>query len=109
MPECGVAAEAAQPVAAPEARPTLVFLYSRLSGLSRRAEGFLAQVLQRRSNHNTFALRTIEYETHLELAARLGVVQPPALVVIEDKRVRGRLEQPRGCMQIAALLEPWLK
>jgi thioredoxin-like negative regulator of GroEL len=109
MPESGAAAVAAEPVAEAKTRPTLVFLYSRLSGHSRRAEGFLAQVLQRRSNHNTFVLRAIEYETHLELAARLGVEQPPAFVVIEDKRVRGRLEQPRGCTQITALLEPWLK
>jgi hypothetical protein len=65
--------------------------------------------LQRRRSHDTFALREIEYETHLDLATRLGVEQPPALVVIEEKRVRGRLEQPRGCAQITALLEPWLK
>jgi hypothetical protein len=90
-------------------KPTLVFLYSRHSGRSRRVEGFLAQVLQRRSNHDTFALRQIEYETHLDLAARLGVEQPPALVVIEEKRVRARLEQPRGCTDITAVLAPWLK
>ena len=35
-------------------RPRLVFFYSRQSGRSRRAEGFLAQVLQRRRNFETF-------------------------------------------------------
>ena len=87
----------------------LVFFYSRLSGSSRRADGFLAQVLQRRHNHDTFVLRRVEYEAHLDLAARLGVEQPPTLLVIEGKRVRARLERPRGCVQITKLLEPWLK
>jgi thioredoxin-like negative regulator of GroEL len=99
----------ARAIAEPAVKPTLVFLYSRLSGRSRRVEGFLAQVLQRRGNHDTFVLRQIEYETHLDLAARLGVEQPPALVVIEEKRVRARLEQPRGCTDITAVLAPWLK
>jgi thioredoxin-like negative regulator of GroEL len=109
MRESGTATAPAPTVAEPAARPTLVFFYSRRSGRSRRAEGFLAQVLQRRRNHDTFALRSIEYETHLDLAARLGVEQPPAIVVIEDKRVQARLEHPRGCTQIAAMLDPSLK
>jgi hypothetical protein len=29
--------------------------------------------------------------------------------VIEGKRVRAKLECPRGCAQITTLLEPWLK
>ena len=98
-----------RPLPEPQARPTLVFFYSRRSGRSRRAEGFLAQVLQRRRNHDTFWFRPIEYETHLELAARMGVAEPPAIVVIEDRRVRARLKQPRGCAEITALLDPWLK
>ena len=35
---------------------TLAFFHSPTSGRSRRAEGFLAQVLQRRGNHHTFKL-----------------------------------------------------
>lgn len=108
MSESAAVAAAAPTVAQPE-RPILVFCYSRLSGASRRADGFLAQVLQRRHNHDTFALRRIEYEAYPELAARLGVEQPPTLLVIEGKRVRARLERPRGCVQITKLLEPWLK
>jgi thioredoxin-like negative regulator of GroEL len=104
-----VAATTAGPATAPAAKPILAFFYSRLSGSSRRAEGFLAQVLQRRRNHDTFTLHRIEYETHLDLAARLGVEQLPTLVVIEGRRVRARLERPRGCVQITALLAPWLK
>jgi thioredoxin-like negative regulator of GroEL len=90
-------------------KPTLVFFYSPTSGASRRAEGFLAQILQRRRNHETFVLRRFEHEAHAELAARLGVERTPALVVVEAKRVRARLEQPRGCAEIKSTLAPWLK
>lgn len=90
-------------------RPTLVFLYSPTSGGSRRAEGFLAQVLQRRRNHETFTLRRVNYEEQPDLAARLGVESAPAIVVIEEKRVRARLERPRGCAELTVALAPWLK
>jgi thioredoxin-like negative regulator of GroEL len=92
-----------------ETKPTLLFFYSATSGSSRRAEGFLAQVLQRRRNHETFTVRRIDCDEHAELASRLGVDQPPAIVVVEAKRVRARLERPRGCADISATLAPWLK
>ena len=37
-------------------RPKLVFFYSPRSGRCRRVEAFVAQVLQRRRNHETFEL-----------------------------------------------------
>jgi hypothetical protein len=42
--------------------PQLVFFYSPRSGQSRRADGFLAQVLQRRHNHETFTLVRVDVE-----------------------------------------------
>jgi thioredoxin-like negative regulator of GroEL len=90
-------------------RPTLLFFYSPTCGESRRTEGFLAQVLQRRRNHDTFSLIRIDYNSHPDLAARCRIERPPAIVVIEEKRVRARLEQPRGGAQIQAILAPWLK
>jgi thioredoxin-like negative regulator of GroEL len=96
-------------VAETPARPQLLFFYDDRSGHSRRAEGFLAQVLQRRRNHETFTLRRFDYQEHADLAARLGVEQAPALVVVEAKRLRVRLERPRGCADIRATLAPWLK
>lgn len=92
-----------------QARPTLLFFYSPTSGRSRRVEGFLAQVLQRRRNHETFTIRRIDHDANAGLAARLGVKQPPAIVVVEAKRLRARLERPRGCADINATLAPWLK
>ena len=90
-------------------KPTLLFFYSPTSGRSRRAEAFLAQVLQRRRNHDTFSLVRIEYESRPDLAVRCGVEEAPALVVVEAKHVRARLEHPRGCTEIHSLLAPWLK
>jgi thioredoxin-like negative regulator of GroEL len=89
-------------------KPMLVFVYSGLSGRCRRAEGYLAQVLQRRRNHETFRLHRLDAETRPDLAERFRVTTLPTLLVVEEKVVRGRLEDPRGCRDIAAFLEPWL-
>ncbi len=89
-------------------RPRLVFFYSRVSGKCRRVEGFVAQVLQRRANHGTFALIRIEVEERPDLVERFRVEDVPTLLVIADKRVRGRLSHPRGCREIEELLGPWL-
>lgn len=89
--------------------PLLVFVHSEVSGRCRRAEGFLAQVLQRRRNHETFRLRRLSAEQRPDLVERFQVASLPTLLVIEEKVVRGRLENPRGCREIAEFLEPWLK
>jgi thioredoxin 1 len=99
----------ATPIATRVARPRLVFFYSRSSGACRRAEGFLAQVLQRRGNHNTFELERVEESQRPELLERFGIDLLPTLVVIEDKRVRGKLVGPTGCAPIERFLAPWLR
>ncbi len=91
------------------APPDLVFFVSRSSGPCRRAEAFLAQVLQRRANHRTFRVRSVDVDSHPELAERFGVRHVPVLVVIENKRVRGRLDQLKSCRQIEGFLSPWLR
>jgi thioredoxin-like negative regulator of GroEL len=106
-PSQAAAAAAQQPEPAP--KPILVFFFSRLSGSSRRVEGYLAQVLQRRSNHDTFTLHRVESERRPDLVERLRVEELPTILVIEQKRVRARLERPRGCAQITEVLAPWLK
>jgi thioredoxin-like negative regulator of GroEL len=87
----------------------LLFFYSPTSGASRRAEGFLAQVLQRRRNHDTFEIRRVDSDSRPDLTARFGKQRLPALLVVEHKRVRGKIEEPRGCAEIQSLLGPWLK
>jgi hypothetical protein len=46
---------------------------------------------------------------HAGLAERFAIHATPALVVVHENRVQGRLEVPRGCKAIADLLQPWLK
>jgi thioredoxin-like negative regulator of GroEL len=94
---------------APVEKPILLFFTARRDGRSRRADGFLAQVLQRRRNHDQFSLRRIELEDRPDLVERFRVTTLPSLVVIEDKRVRGRLVNPAGAAAIRTFLEPWLR
>jgi thioredoxin-like negative regulator of GroEL len=89
-------------------KPGLVFFHSGVSGNCRRVEGFLAQVLQRRRNHGTFTLYRVDRAERPDLAERFGVVELPTLVVVESKKVRARLEKPRGCREIESFLAPWL-
>jgi thioredoxin-like negative regulator of GroEL len=90
------------------AKPRLVFFHSTRSGPSRRVEGFLAQVLQRRGNHNTFRLHRVATEERPDLVSRFAVDSVPTLVVVDGKRVRARLVKPRGCEEIEQFLAPWL-
>jgi thioredoxin-like negative regulator of GroEL len=89
-------------------KPRLVFFHSKVSGACRRVEGFLAQVLQRRQNHETFRLYRVAREERPDLVERFGVTAMPTLVVVEGSIVRGKLETPRGCREIESFLAPWL-
>ena len=89
-------------------KPRLVFFHSSVSGACRRAEAFLAQVLQRRRNHETFRLYRVAKEERPDLLERFGVTATPTLVVVEGSMVRAKLELPRGCREIEAFLAPWL-
>ncbi|HET8894364.1 MAG TPA: thioredoxin family protein [Gaiellaceae bacterium] len=105
----GASGEASLPAESVNEKPQLLYFYSPTSGFCRRVEGFLAQVLQQRQNHATFALRRIDCDERPELAARFAINELPTLVVVEGKRVRARLERPRGSVEIRSTLEPWLK
>jgi hypothetical protein len=96
-------------VSAPAGRPRLLMFGSTRSGQSRRVEGFLAQVLQRRHNQATFLVHHIDAETRPELARRFAVEQLPTIIVLENGGVCARCEQPRGCVEIATALAPWLR
>lgn len=90
-------------------RPQLVFFHTSSSGQCRRVDGFLAQVLQRRANHETFHVYRVDIEKDGDLVDRFRIDTVPTLVVVDDKRVQGRLESPRGCREIEKLLAPWLQ
>jgi thioredoxin-like negative regulator of GroEL len=90
------------------ARPRLVLFHSRFCGRCRRVEGFIAQVLQRRRNHGTFALLQVDVEERPDLVEKFRIDEVPTIVVVADKRVQGRLAHPKGCRDIEDLLAPWL-
>ena len=94
---------------ATESKPRLVFFHSAVSGNCRRVEGFLAQVLQRRRNHETFSIRYVAREERPDLLERFRIEKTPTIVVVADRRVQGRLPQPNGCEEIQTFLAPWLK
>jgi len=91
------------------ARPRLVLFHSKVCGRCRRVEGFIAQVLQRRRNHGTFALVQVDVDERPDLVERFKIDDVPTLVVVADKRVQGRLPHPKGCGDIEELLTPWLQ
>ena len=93
----------------PAEKPGLIFFFSPRSGQSRRVEGFLAQVLQRRRNHTTFQVHRVDADKHADFAMRLEVTETPALVIVDGGLIRGRVTKPVGCRQIEELLAPWLR
>ena len=92
-----------------DARPRLVFFHSSQSGQCRRVEGFLAQVLQRRRNHETFKLLRVDERERPDLFERFRVDHVPTILLVESKAVHGRLEEPRSCVEIERFLAPWLR
>lgn len=94
---------------APQQRPRLVFFYSPLSGRCRRAEGFIAQVLQRRRNHDTFDLVRVSVDRRPDLAEKFRVEEVPTICVVEGRKLMRRIPAPRGCRELERELEPWLR
>ena len=88
--------------------PRLVFFTASTSGICRRVEGWVAQVLQRRRNYRKVRLVTIDVLKRPDLAERFDVERLPTLVVVADRVAKARLECPRGIREITALLDPWL-
>jgi thioredoxin-like negative regulator of GroEL len=89
-------------------QPRLVFFYSPQSGRCRRVEGFIAQVLQRRRNHQTFEFVRVPVDLRPDLAAKFGVEEVPTICVVEDRKLRKRIVAPQGCRELEQELNPWL-
>ncbi|HEY2355410.1 MAG TPA: thioredoxin family protein [Gaiellaceae bacterium] len=97
-----------EPVAFTHDRPRLVFFFSPQSGRCRRVEGFIAQVLQRRRNHDTFELVRVPVDERPDLAAKFGVEELPTICIVQDRKLRKRIVAPRGCRELDEELTPWL-
>ena len=68
----------------------------------------LAQVLQRRANHD-FELVRVPVDERPDLAERFRVETVPTLCVVVDRRLRKRIVAPRGCRELERELAPWLQ
>lgn len=103
--------ELAQDHAAPPSasKPKLVFFHSPQSGRCRRVEGFIAQVLQRRANHDTFDLVRVSVDRRPDLAQKFRVEQVPTICVVEGRKLRKTIAMPRGCRELERELEAWLR
>ena len=90
-------------------KPRLLFFYSPKEGASRRCEGYLAQILQRRRNHNTFLIQRIDLSQRADMGERFRITETPSIMVIADGKVRARLTRPSGSAAIREQLKPWLR
>ncbi len=90
-------------------RPRLVFFFSPQSGRCRRVEGFIAQVLQRRQNHDTFELVRVPVDKRPDLAEKFRIDELPTICVVENRKLRKRIVTPRGCRELEHELDPWLR
>lgn len=91
-----------------DGRPKLVFFFSPRSGRCRRVEGFVAQTLQRRKNHDTFELVRVSVDSHRHLAEKFRIEQIPTICIVESQKLQLSIVSPQGCREIEHLLEPWL-
>ena len=105
---CAAAPATSRP-ARTDSRPRLVYFHSKTSGRSRHVDAYLAQVFQRRRNHDSFKLVRVLVEEHPELVRRFGIRAIPTIVVVEGGRERARIESPRGVKAIEQALAPWLR
>ncbi len=90
-------------------RPRLIIFYAETSGPSRRVDGYLAQVLQRNRNHDTFEIIRVDADKRPDLVERLRITTIPELLVVEGRKVRSRIRKPRGAAALADALTPWLR
>jgi thioredoxin-like negative regulator of GroEL len=89
-------------------QPKLLYFYSPRSGLSRRVEAFLDQVLQERRNHKAFSRARVDVERAPQLAEHFDVADVPAIIVLQDGRVVRKVEGRVSVGRIRDALAPWL-
>ncbi len=93
---------------ATDQRPRLIVFASQRSGPCRRAEGLLAQILQRGRNHDTFRVVHVSVDERPDLAERFRVTELPSFMVIEGTKIKRRIVKPRGARELERELAPWL-
>ncbi len=89
-----------------EARTLLVFFSSERSGPSRRMESLLAHIA--RKERHRLRVTQVDVDRRRDLAERLGVVEAPTLVLVQDRRPVDRLEGRTSAPRIEAMLNEHL-
>ena len=86
--------------------PALVFLSKRSSGPSRRMESLVAWV--KVTQKKRLRVIDVDADENPTILEKLDVGKVPALVLIKDRRVLGRLEGRATGQQIDDLIRPHL-
>jgi putative thioredoxin len=89
-----------------DSRPTLVFVWDERSGPSRRMDSLIAWIRVTRKRQ----LRVVDVEAGRNPAVmvKLGVSGVPALVLLRDRKVVGRIEGKATGDEIEAMIGPHL-
>jgi len=87
-------------------RSVLVFFTSRRSGPARRMESLLAHIARKEREH--LAVKRVDVDERPDVAARFGVSEVPALVLVTERRVVARLEGRVTIPRIEQMLESHL-
>jgi hypothetical protein len=78
---------------------------ARASTAAGEEETFLESLM----DTNLYSMGAYFSDQHPDLVERFRVSTLPTILVVEQKVLRARLEDPRGCREIARFLEPWLR
>jgi thioredoxin-like negative regulator of GroEL len=89
-----------------DARPLLVFFYSKRSGPARRMESLLAHLA--RKERERMRVRRVDVEQRPEIAERFRIREVPTLALVRDRKVVARLEGRVSSPRIEAMLEDHL-
>ena len=87
-------------------RPLLVFFWHERSGPARRMDSLIAH-LARKERHRLRVCR-VDVEERPDLAHKYSVEAAPALVLVQGRRVVGRIDGRASAPRIEQMLEPVL-
>ena len=89
-----------------DARPLLLFFRAERSGQARRMDSLVAHLA--RKERARLRVAVVDVDERPDLARRFGVRGVPALVLVKERRVAGRLDGRASAPKIERMLEPHL-
>lgn len=91
-----------------DTKPLLLLFSEYKNGLARRMDGFVSHVLQKRHNHTAFRYRVIDQDDRPDLFERFQITTTPTVLVIDEGKVKERIEGLQRPKTIEGALNPWL-